>query len=370
MDYTFELNNARKDDQFVANQINAKSPVVEVFSAMADGKELSSLKLNEKIVNKASEYILGLAKKAEIGDLSAMAEINTIRKFNIEPKLLQEIKLLSIFGSYKPLGWNETPEVETYKWLGVEANQQAEGTDVTFPTYKVEKYPIAPVTISGGYAVNYRELALGDFARENEGMEEVRKTIRNNAALYVIKTVFDKVENATGVKYFYEASGLAKTGVDALLTKIRRYGKPTVIGDYAVLAQFIPWVGYVGTIGTSDVIGVSQKILDEIADTGLVGSYMGSILSEIPNSYNYNKKNTIGDNYDTLLPAGLAFVVPAGQRTSAIQTFTQGGLTSMTGNDVTTGTVMTRFDLAVAADVAKGREDEIAIIHDSSLDNL
>ena len=49
MDYTFELNNARKDDMFTTNQVKAKSPVVEVFSAMADGKELSSLKINEKI---------------------------------------------------------------------------------------------------------------------------------------------------------------------------------------------------------------------------------------------------------------------------------------------------------------------------------
>jgi hypothetical protein len=80
--------------------------------------------------------------------------------------------------------------------------------------------------------------------------------------------------------------------------------------------------------------------------------------------------NADGDNFDTLLPAGLAFVVPAGQSTSAIQTFTQGGLTSFTGNDITNGNVLTRFDLAVAAGVVKGREYEIGIIHDTNLDTL
>ena len=370
MDYTFELNNARKDDMFTTNQVKAKSPVVEVFSAMADGKELSSLKINEKVVNKASDYILGLATKAASSDLSAISELNTIRKFVIEPKLLQEIKLLSVFGSYKQLGWNETPEIETYKWLGVESNIQAEGTDVSFPIRKTDKYPIAPITISGGYAVNYRELALGNLSRENEGMEEVRKDIRNKAALYVIETVFNAIENATGIKYFYENSTLAKADVDALLAKIRRFGKPNVIADYAVLSQFIPWVGYFGTVSAKEIVGISQKVLDEIADTGLVGTYLGSVLREMPNPYNFNKRNATGDNFDTLLPAGLALVTPAGQSVSAIQTFTQGGLTSFTGNDVTNGTVVSRFDLAVAAGVAKGRETEVGIIHDSALDSL
>ena len=370
MDYTFEMNNARNDSTYTVNQITEKSPVVEVFSALADGRDISSLKINETAIKKAETYIKQTANRAATGDFTAMAELNTIRKIIIEPKLLQEIKLLSIFGSYKPLGWNETPEIETYNWLGVESNIQAEGTDVSFPIRKKEKYPVAPITISGGYAVNYRELALGNAAKENEGMEEVRKDIRNKAALYVIETIFKAIENATGIKYFYENNTLAKQNVDALLTKIRRFGKPNVIGDYAILSQFIPWVGYVASVGSKDVIGISQKVLDEIADTGLVGSYLGSVLREIPNPYNFNKMNAAGDNFDTLLPAGLAFVVPAGQSTSAIQTFTQGGLTSFTGNDITNGNVLTRFDLAVAAGVVKGREYEIGVLHDTSLDTL
>ena len=136
MDYTFEMNNARNDSTYTVNQITEKSPVVEVFSALADGRDVSSLRINESAIKKAEAYIKDTANKAANGDFSAMAELNTIRKIVIEPKLLQEIKLLSIFGSYKPLGWNETPEIETYNWLGVESNIQAEGTDVSFPIRK------------------------------------------------------------------------------------------------------------------------------------------------------------------------------------------------------------------------------------------
>ena len=41
MSYTFELTNERRDAAFVSGKINANSPVVEVFSAMTDGKELA-----------------------------------------------------------------------------------------------------------------------------------------------------------------------------------------------------------------------------------------------------------------------------------------------------------------------------------------
>jgi hypothetical protein len=39
----------------------------------------------------------------------------------------------------------------------------------------------------------------------------------------------------------------------------------------------------------------------------------------------------------------------------------------MTGNDISTGKVLTRFDLEVAADVAKGHEHEIGLINDTNL---
>lgn len=39
----------------------------------------------------------------------------------------------------------------------------------------------------------------------------------------------------------------------------------------------------------------------------------------------------------------------------------------MTGNDVSTGRLLTRYDLEVAADVAKGQEYKIGIVRDTNL---
>lgn len=367
MDYSFELNNAKKDETFASGKVTAHSPVVEVFAAMANGEEISKF---GKKADVAAKYIKDVAARASSGDQMAISEINEIRKFVIQPKVLQEIKLLGLFGSYKPLKWGETAQLETVTYENVMADIQGEGQDVSTGFVRKKKKPLAPVTVSGGHKVNYRELALGDMTSENELMGEVQKQIRNKAALYVIETVYKAIADAKGVKYFYEASGLSKSDVDALLTKIRRYGKPNIIGDYALLAQIIPWIGYAGTIGSNSITGVSQKLLDEIAENGIVGSYNGSILSEIPNGYDFTKLTSDGTNYETLLPAGLGFVAPTAPAggVAPIQTFSIGGLTSFSGNSVATGEIMTRFDLSIAAGVAS--TDAIGIIHDTKLDNL
>lgn len=365
--YDYELNNVRRDDEVVNGKINEKSFVVEVFSAMADGSELSKFGKKGDV---AVKYIKELGEKGAQGDVCATSELNEIRKFVIQPKLLQEIKLLSLFGSYKPLAWGDTAYLEKVNYENVRSDIQAEGQDVSTAFTRKSKTPLAPITISAGHKVNYREVAMGDLTSENILIGEVKKEMNNKAVMYVIETVYKAIESATGVKYFYEDAGLTKTNVDALLTKIRRYGKPNVLGDYAVVAQFLPWIGYSGTVGANSITGVSQKLLDEIADTGIVGSYNGAVLKELPNGYNFNKLTADGSNYDTILPSGLAFVTPAAPvgGVAPIQTFSIGGLSSFSGNSVSTGEIMTRYDLSIAVGVAA--TDAIGIIHDTNLDTI
>lgn len=368
MNYSFELNNARKDETFATGKVNSRSPVVEVFAAMANGEEIGRFGKKGDI---AANYIKDLGAKASTGDLSAISEINEIRKFVIQPRLLQEIKVsLSLFGSYKPLAWGDTAYLETITYENVKGDIQAEGQDVSTAFSRKKKTPLAPITISGGHKADYRELSLGDMRTEHTLMGEIQTEIRNKGNLYVLETIYKAIEAATGVKYFYEAAGLAKTDVDSLLTKLRRYGKPNINGDYAILAQFLPWIGYSGTVGSNNIIGVSQKLLDEISNSGLVGTYNGAVLSEIQNGYNFNKLTADGKNYDTLLPAGLALVTPTAPvgGVAPIQTFSIGGLTSFSGNSVSTGEVYTRYDLSIAAGVAQ--TDAIGIIHDTQLDSL
>lgn len=363
---TFELNNLRKDADYFNNKFTKSSPVVEVFSAMVNGQELSRF---GKTADKAVAYIKDLGSRAENGDFNAVAELNTLRRFVVEAPVMEEIKLLSVFGSYKPVGYDETIEREVWNYAGEFSREQANGGDVPFAVPIKETYPVGTQTISGGYAVDYRRVALGDMSKENEGLNLVKTDILNKAVLAIVKKVYKAIKDATGVKYTAEMAGLTKSGVDEVLTKVRRNGRPTVIGDYALLAQFTPWAGYVGTINSNTITGISEKAMNEIAANGLLAQYNGALLAELPNPYNEFALNSDGTNFKTLLPAGLGFIIPTGVQ-SPIATWTRGGLTSFTGNDVKTGKVCTRFDLEVACDVAKGQEHKIGTIYDSTIGGL
>lgn len=364
MSYTFELNNERRDANFVSGKINGKSAVVEIFSAMTEGKDLSRF---GKKADVAANYIMELNSKAVAGDMMAVSELNELRRFAMEPVLLQEMKLLGIFGTYKNIGFNESCEIEIPEIVTLGANIQAFGEDVQFPKMRKRRMPIATTTISAGHAVDYRKAAIGDMSDENMLKEQVLVQMRNLASKYVLDKVYNAIKAATGVKYFCEDAGLTKTNVDKVLADVRRWGRPTVTGDYALLSQFNGWAGYQGTVPA--VSGISQKVMDEIHETGLMGMYNGAVLSEMVNPYELTKMNAAGDNFDTMLPAGLGFVIPAGAQ-SPIHTITRGGLTSMSGNDVTTGELISRFDLEIGALVVPGKEHCVGLIHDTNLDDL
>ena len=359
---TFELNNERKTVNPNA-KLNAKSPVVEVFAAMANGESLDRF---GKKADEAVNYIKGLGERAANGDFGAISELNEIRRFAIQPLLMEEIKMLGVFGSYQNVAFDDTIEREVYAHVGEKSREQANNGDVVFPMIQKERYTVPTFTVSGGYQVDYRRVQLGDMSKENESIAQVRIDILNRAKAAIIDKVYNAIYTATGVKYAVQAAGLTKSAVDAVLSNVRRIGRPTVLGDYALLSQFTPWAGYVGTINSNTITGISEAAMNEIKQNGILGMYNGSVLVDIDNPYDYSRLNGAGDNFATMLPMGLGFVVPTGGR-SPVATWTKGGLTTFSGNDVKTGKVMSRFDLEVACDVAKGHEFEIGVLKDTNL---
>lgn len=366
MNTSFELNNIRKDADVFSGKFTRTSPVVEIFAAMVNGEELSRF---GKKTDEAVKYITNLGARAENGDAVAITELNTLRRFVLEAPVMEELKLLGIFGSYQHVGYDETIEREIYNEVGERSREQAAGGDVVFPAIVKETYPVSTFTVSGGYAVDYRRVALGDMSKENEGIAHVKTDILNRAKLAIVNRVYNAIQAATGVKYTFEGAGLTKAGVDAVLTNVRRNGRPTVIGDYALISQFTPWAGYVGAVNGNTITGISEKAMNEIAQTGALSMYNGAILAEMENPYNLYETNADGSNFKTLLPAGLGFVIPAGVK-SPIATYSRGGLTSMTGNDVKTGKILTRFDIEIGCDVAKGQEYKIGTIYDTNVGGL
>lgn len=362
---TFEMNNVRRDSDLNVN-IKKQSPVVEVFSAMVKGETLDRF---GKKADVAVEYIKELGSRAENGDSVAISELNSIRRFVIEAPVMEEMNLLGIFGTYENVGYDETIEREVYNYAGDMSRQQAEGGDPIFTQLNKVVYPVATFTVSGGMASDYRRIQVGDMSKENQMLAQVKTDILNNAKAQIVKKIYAAIAAATGVKYAFSGAGLTKDGVDGVLNKVRRNGKPTIIGDYALLSQLTPWAGYDGNLNSTHFYGISDEIINQVASTGLLASYNGAVVAEMTNPYNLFKLNAGGTNFETMLPVGLGFIIPTGVK-SPIATYTRGGLTSFSGNDVKTGKVLTRFDIEVGCDIAKGHEYEIGVIYDENLGGL
>ena len=360
--YKIELNNARRDSDLFANaKLTAKSPMVEIFSAVALGEDLSKY---GKKVDTVMNHVKELASKSLMGDGIAKAELNTIVRYAIEPNLLKAIQLFNFMGTFRTIGYDEQPMMKTYKHESIRSNFQAAQGDVPFATTTWKEYAIGTQTISSGYAFNYREVQSGNLDKVAEGMQQVQIDMHNKAMAYVVKQMYTAIKNATGVKYFAESDGLTQASVDDVLKKVRRFGQPAIMGDFTVISQLNDFAGFKADVKDSTANKLSHAVMDEIHRTGLLSHYKGSAVVELPNQYNTTQLNAKGDNFKTYLPEGLLFFVPQGA-VSPLQVFQRGGLTSMSGNDVVTGTELTRFDIEIGADIAEGRCHEIGLIADT-----
>jgi hypothetical protein len=143
---SFELNNVRKDSLTYNGKFTKTSPVVEIFSALVKGEELSRF---GKKADKAVEYIKDLGTRAMNGDFTAVTELNTLRRFTIETPVMEQVKLLSIFGTYQNVGFDDSIEREIYLHEGERSREQANNGDVVFPIIRKERYPVGTFTVSG-----------------------------------------------------------------------------------------------------------------------------------------------------------------------------------------------------------------------------
>ena len=365
MDNIFELNTQNNVKDVDTGKVKATSPVVEVFSALTQGK---TPKADGKVVDAAVKHIQELASRAQAGDGMAVSELNAIQRFAIEPKLLEAIRIFDFMGKYRTVPYDTVPMMKTYKYESVDSRFQASSGDVPFATQSWREYPIATQTISAGYAVDYRELQSGNFdGTVAEGMSQVQTDMQNKAVYYVIAVLYQALKNAKGVKHFAESTGINKTAVDDMLKIMRRYGnRVNICGDYSVVSQMNDFAGY-KTIGANTIPFGGDAVAEEIRRTGLLNYYNGSHVVELPNAFNYTKMNANKSSYELYMPQGLLFFIPQGN-SAPLQIFRRGGMTTMTGDDIVTRQHLTRFDMEIGAGVAEGREDEIGLISDTNFE--
>ena len=358
-----ELNNVRKSECAVSNEAQMRR-VAEICSALFSGADISKY---GKEADGVVEQLAKLDEGALADDARAKAEINTVVKYIVQPNLLKAMEVFSFLGNYHRIAYNEQPVVKTYNYEGIDARIQASSGDVAFGERVWKEYPITTKTISSGMAINYRDLASGNFdGSMAEEISQVQIDMENKAVAYVLGILYDGIKNNTDNVKFYAtyADTPTQTAVDGMINKMRKLGKVNVAGDFSALSVISDWNGY-KTVSDKTIPFFTEGQVNEIAQTGLNGWYKGAALIEIPNPYNLTKPLADNSAFETYYDTDKLFFTVSGA-TSPFNIFRRGGISTMTGNDVKTGTVMTRFDIEIGADLTKGREYEIGLLEKQS----
>lgn len=359
MKTTFELNDARSDNLVVKEKGRFKR-VCEICESLFRGDDMSQYgQEGDKIINRLKK----LGGNAANGDGRAIAEINSYLKFIIEPKLTNAMKVFNFLGQYHEIKYNEQAMVRTYTYEGIEAREQASGSDVNFGTRKWIEYPVMTQTVSAGLAIDYREIESGNFDRLNSEMtSQVLVDMNNKSIAVTLEKLHDAVKSNTEYVRFYSEydSVPTKTLVDNMISKMRRMGKVGIAGDFSNLSTICDWNGY-KTLGETSIPFYSPEQVMEIAKVGLNGFYKGVSLLEVENPYNYSKPLEDKSGFESYYDTDKLYFTVQGQ-SSPLNIFKRGKITTMSGNDVETGVRKVRFDVEFGADVVKGREFEIGII--------
>lgn len=362
----FELNNFRPNAELNGIQpqhkLTDKSPVVEIFSAMVRGMDTS--KYGDK-ANKAYAYIKKLGADADAGDGRARVELNQITTIALQAPLLKRLEILKFMGNLLSVGYDEVLKYKVYELQGKGSNIQANQGDVAFKTSSWKTETMSTKTISGGMAVNYREISAGNLDGHAVLQEQTITEMYNKIFYDVMLALYNGVKNATGIKHFVEAAGVTRTSVVDMLKKIRRWGNVGISGDYSVVSQLNDFAGFKSDPTDTKANQLSEAVMEEIRRTGLLTTFLGHGIVEIPNAYDLTTLNTAADNYKTYLPEGLMLFMVAGEL-SPLQVGYRGGLTSMAGVDIVTGMHMQRFDIEWGTKFINQYAPTMGLISDSN----
>jgi hypothetical protein len=312
----------------------------DLLGKIVMGYELNSVEDSKSSM--AMQHLSRLGSRAVSGDVKAKAEINALQKIIVERAVTKRLSLANVFSNHTTVGYNSALEVEYYELTGEKAREQAAAGSFPFPVAVKKTTSVETKTITGGVAINYRELASGNVDGLRKATEEVITYMVNYVIAAHYNALVTGISSATTMKNYVE--GLTATNVGTVIGKARPIGKPALLGDYNVVSQLAEFTGF-QTVATPSTVQFADSIIDEVNRTGLLSVYKGNAVVEIPNAYDYSTTEGTGDNrfFKKLLSDEYLLVVPGGSK-SPLATVHRGGLTSATGFDVNSGLEVTRYD--------------------------
>ena len=350
-------------NKIVKNRLSNSRPSedIEIFTNVLYGKDTSKY---GKKVDTVMDKIKTLAGMAEDGNTKAKAELNAIRTITIQQPLEKRLAINNAMGQVTKVAPNEELRFSVVQLQGDKSRIQASSGSFVFPTVKKRTGTMTVQNATGGLVIDPRELLSGDTDTMAYANEQVMTDIINQMVLSHINALRSAITAATTLKNYEE--GITKTSVESVRKKARRFGTSvTIMGDYSAVSKLGELTSF-GVVAAGTEFRFPEYVMEEVMKTGLIKNYKGSVVVEMPNSYNMIDLNTAGDFYAPQLPTTDLWFLPQGF-VSPLQIGIQGTLQTMTATDINLRAEVTRFDISYGNKVLIEMIPAMGYIYDDAL---
>lgn len=274
------------------SEIKKDSGIVRVLAEQAANHPVTADEANE-----AQQIVAELAKDNSPENRHKLAQLIA---YSVDKMQAPALDFLGIMADIKNVGYNEKV-VFQFKTEGIKAFYQAKGATTARSYISARQFTMETEAISARPAINVIDLWTGRV-QASEIVAEANREMTYQKLLRVERVLVDSMSNY-GAPFYANSTGINKAALDDMLTYFNRIGPCTLLGDRAAVQQIASIVGWAPATATVGYAPVSDKMIDEYNDTGLIGTYIGNKVMVMPNGYRDNQITPI-------LAADKLYVIP------------------------------------------------------------
>lgn len=321
-------------------EIKKNSKLITVLAEQVKGKTQSYE--NER---EAAEIIAELTKEMTPENRHQIAQVMA---FTVERLQEKELDFLGQIADVKNVGYGDKVffDVQT---KGIKAYYQARGATTARSYIAERRFTMETQEISARPAIRLADLRQGrinfaDLLKQANHEMTMAKLSAIEAVMQAGVKTFGNTPATNPCPWYTQ--GLTKAGLDLAIAHLKRLGPVTILGDAAAVQQIAPFAGFFDNAGTQHV---SDGMVDEYNNTGMLGRYMGCPVLTMENGFKGDQASTIlKDNWLYLIPGGAA----AAQR--PLKVLNEGGVNAFESQNIDDLTYEVRLDQSFGAAFVTG----------------
>ena len=276
-------------------EIKKDSGLIRVMAEQAAHKTVSY-----DDAKQAHDIIAELSKDNSPENRHKLAQVVA---YTVEKMQEPALDFLGTMADIKNVGYGDKV-MFNIKTDGIKAFYQAKGATTARSYISEKQFTMGTEAISARPAINVIDLWTGRVNMADLIAQANREI--TYAKLSKVEQVL--VANMQTYASPFYASGLTKANLDAMLAYFNRIGPVTLLGDRAAVQQIAGLIGWspLTPVVTANPV-VSDELINEYNDTGLIGKYLGNSVVVMPNGYRDQSTTPILDATNIyIIPGGIA----------------------------------------------------------------